>query len=143
MRINEIILEDLGMEPSGAIEDEAESRGDSALIDALEWLRHEAEQTSAVTPRVAVDTVIERVRDIPGNEGFNYALLDAAIKSNDTIKGMIKGTPKDDPKTGKKYIYLSPPENTTDESDPLGAGTAPAGDPTKIVQKMANRAAGK
>ena len=124
------------------IEDEAETRGDAALITVLEWLRNEAEASSAVTPRVAVDTVIERVRDIPGNEAFNFAALDAAYKSNDTIKSLIKGI-KDDEKTGGKYVYLAPPENTVDDTDPLGAGTAPKGDPSKIVQKMANRAASK
>jgi hypothetical protein len=138
MRINEIILESFGM--NEMIEDEAETRGDSALITVLEWLRNEAEASSAVTPRVAVDTVIERVRDIPGNEAFNFAALDAAFKSNDTIKSLIKSI-KDDEKTGGKYIYLAPPENTVDDTDPLGAQTAPKGDPTKIVQKMANRAA--
>jgi hypothetical protein len=140
MRINEIIFESFNMNEN--IEDEAESRGDAALITVLEWLRNEAEASSAVTPRVAVDTVIERVRDIPGNEAFNFAALDAAFKSNDTIKSLVKAI-KDDEKTGGKYIYLAPPENTVDDGDPLGADTAPKGDPTKIVQKMANRAAAK
>jgi len=140
MRIRDIILEsDLEFE---AIEDEADTRGDSALITALEWLRHEATQSSAVTPRVKVDTVIERVRAIPGNEAFNYAALEAANEHNDTVKSLIKDI-KDDEKTGAKYIYLALPENTIDNSDPLGAQDAPAGDPSKIVSKMANRAASK
>jgi hypothetical protein len=139
MRINEIIFEDF---QSSAIEDEAETRGDSALITALEWLRHEAEESSAVTPRVAVDTVIDRVRAIPGNEAFNFAALDAAFKSNDTIKSLIKGI-KDDPHSGGKYVYLALPENQIDDSDPLGAQGAPKGDPSKIVSQMANRAATK
>lgn len=137
-------FDDLGgdhnTEPS-AIEDEADSRGDAALITALEWLRNEAEESNAVTPRVAVDTVIERVRAIPGNEAFNFAALDAAFKSNDTIKSLIKGI-KDDNKSGTKYVYLAPPENTVDDSDPLGAGSAPKGDSSKIVSNMAKRAAG-
>lgn len=139
MRISEIIFEDEELLNS-SIEDEAETRGDSALVTALEWLRHEAEESNAVTPRVAVDTVIERVRAIPGNEAFNFAALDAAYKSNDTIKGLVKGI-KDDPHTGGKYVYLAPPENSVDDTDPLGAQTAPKGDPSKIVSKMANRAA--
>ena len=97
MRIRDIIAE--SFIENEAIEDEAETRGDSALITVLEWLRHEAEQSAAVTPRVAVDTVIERVRDIPGNEAFNFAALDAAFKSNDTVKGLIKAI-KDDPLEG-------------------------------------------
>ena len=137
MRISEIIFEDLA---GGAIEDEAETRGDSALLTALEWLRTEAEAASAVTPRVAVDTVINRVRNIPGNEAFNFAALDAAFKSNDAVKSLIKSI-KDDTHTGGKYIYLSPPESEVDDSDPLGADSAPKGDPTKIVSKMAARAA--
>lgn len=138
MRISEIILEDY--EQSSAIEDEADSRGDSALITALEWLRHEATESSAVTPRVKVDTVIERVRAIPGNEAFNFAALDAAYDHNETVKGLIKDI-KDDEKTGSKYIYLSLPENTVDEPTPDSEqGTDPAAS-AKIVSKMASNAA--
>jgi hypothetical protein len=139
MRINEIILEDTFGIPNEAIEDEAETRGDSALITSLEWLRHEAEQSNAITPRVAVDTVIDRVRAIPGNEAFNFAALDAAFKSNESVKALVKGI-KDDPHTGGKYVYLAPPENTVDDTDPLGADSAPAGDPAKIVSRMADKA---
>ena len=140
MRIREVILEsDVEFE---AIEDEADSRGDAALITALEWLRNEAEQSSAVTPRVKVDTVIDRVRAIPGNEAFNFAALDSAHEHNDTVKSLIKDI-KDDDKTGAKYIYLALPENTVDDTDPLGAQTAPAGDPSKVVSQMAKRAASK
>ena len=140
MRIRDIILEsDLEFE---AIEDEAETRGDSALITALEWLRHEAQESNAVTPRVAVDTVIQRVRGIPGNEAFNYAALEGAKEHNDAVKSLIKDI-KDDPKTGAKYIYLALPENTIDDSDPLGAEIAAPGDPAKVVSSMAKRAASK
>ena len=140
MRIRDIIREDIAS--TSAIEDEAETRGDSALITVLEWLRNEAESSSAVTPRVAVDTVIDRVRGIPGNEAFNFAALEAAHEHNDTVKSLIKDI-KDDAKTGSKYIYLALPENTIDDTDPLGADSAPKGDPAKIVSKMANHAAGK
>ena len=138
MRIRDIILEsDLG-----AIEDEADTRGDAGLITSLEWLRNEAANSGAVTPRVAVDTVIERVRSIPGHEAFNFASLDAAYKHNESIKSLIKDI-KDDEHSGVKYVYLALPENTVDDTDPLGAQSAPAGDPSKIVSKMANRAATK
>lgn len=140
MRIRDIILEsDLEFE---AIEDEADSRGDSALITTLEWLRNEATQSSAVTPRVKVDTVIERVRAIPGNEAFNYAALEAANEHNNVVKSLIKDI-KDDDHTGSKYIYLALPEDQIDDSDPLGAQGAPAGDPAKVVSSMAKRAANK
>jgi hypothetical protein len=140
MRIRDIILEsDLVDE---VIEDEADSRGDEALITTLEWLRHEATDSSAVTPRVKVDTIIDRVRAIPGNEAFNYAALEAAHDHNDTVKSLIKDI-KDDEKSGTKYVYLALPENTIDNTDPLGAQGAPAGDPSKIVSKMASRAATK
>ena len=141
MRITEIIRESLDIVDE-VIEDEADSRGDSALITTLEWLRNEAQTSGAVTPRVKVDTVIERVREIPGNEAFNYAALEAAHEHNDTVKSLIKDI-KDDEKSGSKYVYLSLPENTIDPEDPLGAQGAPAGDPSKIVSKMATRAAAK
>jgi hypothetical protein len=146
MRIKEIVLEsedypefDLETNP---IEDEADTRGDASLITALEYLRNEAEQSNAVTPRVKVDTVIKRVRNVPGNEAFNYAALDKAQKDNDVVKGMIKRI-EDDPHTGEKYVYLAPAENTVDDSDPIGANTAQAGDPSKVVSQMAKRAATK
>ena len=139
MRIRDIILEsDLEFE---AIEDEADTRGDSALITALEWLRHEAQESSAVTPRVKVDTVIERVRAIPGNEALNYAALEAANNHKDTVKSLIKDI-KDDDKTGAKYIYLALPENTVDNEDPLASADVNP-DSANIVSKMANRAATK
>ena len=141
MRISEIIQESLDIVDE-VIEDEADSRGDAALITALELLRNEAQHSGAVTPRVKVDTVIERVREIPGNEGFNYAALEAAHEHNDTVKSLIKDI-KDDEKSGSKYVYLTLPENTIDPEDPIGAQGAPAGDPSKIVSKMANRAAAK
>ena len=141
MRIRDIILEDPQMEFE-AIEDEADTRGDSALITALEWLRHEATNSNAVTPRVKVDTVIERVRAIPGNEAFNYAALEAANEHNETVKSLIKDI-KDDDKTGAKYIYLALPEDTIDDSDPIGAQDAAPGDPAKVVSSMAKRAASK
>jgi hypothetical protein len=140
MRIRDIILEsDLEFE---AIEDEADTRGDSALITVLEWLRNEAQQSSAVTPRVKVDTVIERVRDIPGNEAFNYAALEAAHEHNDVVKTLIKDI-KDDDKTGSKYIYLALPENTIDAADPLSVDAGVSADSSKVVSSMAKRAAGK
>lgn len=141
MRIRDIILEDAQIEFE-AIEDEADTRGDSALITALEWLRHEATQSSAVTPRVKVDTVIERVRAIPGNEAFNYAALEAANEHNETVKSLIKDI-KDDEKTGAKYIYLALPENTVDDSDLLNADAGVQADNAKVVSSMAKRAANK
>jgi hypothetical protein len=139
MRIRDIILEDPQLEFE-AIEDEADTRGDSALITALEWLRHEATNSNAVTPRVKVDTVIERVRNIPGNEAFNYAALEAANEHNETVKSLIKDI-KDDEKTGAKYIYLALPENTVDSSDPLNVDAGVKADNAKVVGSMAKRAA--
>jgi hypothetical protein len=141
MRASEIILESAEIVDE-VIEDEAESRGDSALITTLEWLRNEAEKSNAVTPRVKVDTIINAVRNIPGNEAFNFAALDAAHQHNDSIKSLIKDI-KDDEKTGTKYVYLAPPESELDSSDPLGAETAAPGDPAKVVSSMAKRAASK
>ena len=144
MKIREIIFEDLDGASSPDIEDEADSRGDGALITTLEWLRTEAEKSRAVTPRVAVDTVIDRVRAIPGNEAFNFAALDAAFKSNDSVKNLVKKI-EDDTHSGTKYIYLQPPESQPPSEDDLGMPGTDAGgaDSSKIVSKMAARAAGK
>jgi hypothetical protein len=140
MRIRDIILESELVDE--VIEDEAETRGDSALITTLEWLRNEANQSNAVTPRVKVDTVINQVRNIPGNEAFNFAALDAAYQHNESVKALVKDI-KDDEKTGAKYVYLAPAESELDNTDPIGAKAAPAGDPSKVVSSMAKRAASK
>jgi hypothetical protein len=139
MRIKDIILE--SFIENEVIEDEADTRGDAALITALEWLRNEAQQSSAVTPRVKVDTVIERVRAIPGNEAFNYAALESAKEHNEVVKSLIKDI-KDDEKTGSKYIYLALPENTIDPADPLSVDAGVSSDSSKVVSSMAKRAAG-
>ena len=131
MRIRDIILEDSQIEFE-AIEDEADTRGDSALITALEWLRHEATESNAVTPRVKVDTVI----------AFNYAALEAANDHNDTVKSLIKDI-KDDEKTGAKYIYLALPENTVDDTDPLNVDSDVQADNARVVSSMAKRASTK
>jgi len=145
MRIRDIIFEDdLGLDP---IEDEADTRGDEALITVLYGLRDEAAVSNAVTPRVSINAVIDRVASIPGNEAFNYTLLVNAMNDNETVKKLVKGKPEDDPKTGKKYIYLQPADSIIggdeDPSDPLGAADAPAGDPSKTVDGMAKRALAK
>jgi hypothetical protein len=146
MRISEIILEDDSMFDNG-IEDEAHSRGDEALMTTLELLRNEAENSNAVTPRVAVDTVIQRVQMIPGNEAFNYTLLDNAIADNEAIKAMVRGKPEDDPKTGKKYLYLTPAESSMEEPtvDDGNGNQVPAdvADTTRTVGGMAKRALAK
>ena len=139
MRIRDIIVESEFDDPMSAIEDEADSRGDSALITTLEWLRHEAEKSNAVTPRVKVDTILNRVRSIPGNEQFNFAALEAAKDHNETIKTLIKDI-KDEEKTGEKYVYLAPPENELQSEPTDGQGTDPVAS-AKIVSKMASNAA--
>jgi len=144
MRINEIIFEsedypEFDSEVNSPIEDEADTRGDASLITALEYLRNEAEQSNAVTPRVKVDTVINRVRAMPGNEAFNYAALDKAQKDNETVKSMIKRI-EDDTHTGDKYVYLAPAENTVDTGGD-GATDLDNDKSSKIVSSMAKRAA--
>jgi hypothetical protein len=135
---------DAGVSP---IEDEAEQRGDYALITTLEWLRHEAEESEAVTPRIAVDTVIERVQNIPGNEAFNFAALDAAFKTNPAVKSLIKSI-KDDSKNGTKYIYLTRSEDQIDEPESESGDSDEDGEKSKedssnIVKDMAKRASKK
>jgi hypothetical protein len=108
----------------------------------LEFLRNQAAESGAVTPRVKVDTVIDRVRAIPGNEQFNYASLDKAKNDNDTVKNMIKNI-DDDPKTGAKYVYLTPPESEVDNTEGgMGDGGSIDSDKANnIVSKMAKHAA--
>ena len=140
MKINEIIFEaDFGIEDS--IEDEADSRGDTTLITVLEWLRNEAARSGAVTPRVKVDTVINRVRNIPGGEAFNFAALDAAYSSNATVKSLSKSI-KDDDKSGMKYVYLSSSESESEGAEAENEDDERhAAQNEKVVGQMAKRAA--
>jgi hypothetical protein len=144
MKINEIIKESADypeFDIDDPIEDEADSRGDSDLIDALEFLRNQEMHTNAVTPRVKVDTVIRRVWALQGNEAFNFAALDAAKKDNEAVKNIIKDI-KDDPQTGKKYVYLNPPENTVGTAKPDDSDVDISAEKSdKIVKSMAKRAA--
>ena len=143
MKVNEIIFESDFDYEEDSIEDEAESRGDAALITVLEWLRNEAAQSGAVTPRVKVDTIINRVKNIPGGEAFNFAALDAAYSSNDSVKSMIKSI-KDDDKSGVKYVYLSSSESESEGAQAENEDDErQAAQNDKVVGGMAKRAAAK
>jgi hypothetical protein len=139
MRIREIILEDFETMDE-VIQDASERPEYAVLISTLENLRSQAGEKD--TPRIEANKLIDIVKNIPGGEGFNQALLDSAYKDNETVKGLIKSV-KVDPHNGVNYVNLAPNEQYLDTQDPLGADSAPAGDPSKIVSKMANRAASK
>ena len=139
MRINEIIVESTELDE---IVQDASVRPEYAiLISALENLRNN-EIDGKDTPRIEATRLIDMVKHIPGAEGFNQALLDAAFKDNETVKSLVKNI-KVDPHDGVNYVNLAPAENQIDPGDPLGAQGAPKGDPSNIVSKMANRAATK
>jgi hypothetical protein len=137
MRFAEIIKEDSGL--GAMIEDEAETRGDSVLATALEELRNRAHGHSV--PRVRVDSLVNLVKRLPGGESFNAESLEAARKSNETIKNLITDI-KDD-ENGVKYVYLATfsDDGFGDEATP-GAGEAGQTAPEKTVSSMANRALG-
>jgi len=147
MRIKEVILEsdDYGLGLESSIEDEADSRGDNYLLDVLYTLRNEAAESDAITPRVSVKTIIDRVREIPGNEAFNYTLLVNAMNDNTAVKNLVKGKPQDDPKTGDKYVYMKPADSEIGPEDTSTgeAGSMDAEANQKTVQSMADRALAK
>lgn len=135
MRAKEFIYEAI----DDIIEDEADTRGDRNLADALSSLRNKSHETHEV-PMVRVDSLINMVRNLPGTEMFNVENLMDAYKTNDTIKNLIKDIK--DNKDGIKYVYLMPfadsPEST--ELDAMG-GTIT--NPEKTIDSMAKRALAK
>jgi len=138
MRFSEIVTEDSGF--GGIIEDEAETRGDAVLATALEELRNRAH--GHTVPKVRVDALVNLVKRLPGGEMFNAEALEAARKSNDTIKNLVADI-KDD-ENGVKYVYLAPfSDDPFGDETADGASAAGQTAPEKTVAGMANRALGK
>jgi len=137
MRYSEIIAEDSGI--SGIIEDEAETRGDSVLLTALEELRNRAHGHSV--PRVRVDSLVNLIKRLPGGEMFNADALEGARKSNEAVKNLIADI-KDD-ENGVKYVYLTKfNDDEFSDSETPGTDTGAQTAPEKTVASMANRALG-
>lgn len=137
MRINEVILESSF---DDIIEDDADDRGDSNLITALEFLRNRA-GNSHLVPKVRADALINMVQNT-GHPEFNFAALDASFKSNDKVKNLIKKI--EDDQNGVKYVYLVSIDPMVDTSE-VGDGAGPEGStqPEKTVDSMAKRALSK
>jgi hypothetical protein len=122
------------------IEDDADTRGDANLITALEFLRNRAGNNHLV-PKVRADALINMVQNT-GHPEFNFAALDAAYKSNDTVKNLIKSIDDDD--RGTKYVFLNSVDPAVDTSGGEGEEGGPElTQPEKTVSSMASRALGK
>jgi len=140
MRATEFIYEAFGDMDDG-IEDEADVRGDSNLADVLETLRNQAHDTHDV-PMIRVDSLINRVRSLPGTEMFTVENLMDAYKSNETIKNLVKDIK--DNKDGVKYLYLTTFADDPDSGDTqLGAAGGAVSNPEKTIDSMAKRAAAR
>jgi hypothetical protein len=138
MRFHEIVKEDSGL--SGIIEDEAEIRGDSVLVTALEELRNRAH--GHAVPRIRVISLVNLVRRLPGGEMFNVDALESARKSNEAVKNLVADI-KDD-ENGEKYVYLTPfsDDEFSDTEEPGNGDTVGKTAPEKTVSGMASRALG-
>jgi sulfur relay (sulfurtransferase) DsrC/TusE family protein len=132
MRFAELIRESV-------VEDEADSRGDVALIDRLEFLRNRDHVKTHMVPRVRVDALIQLVQKQPGHEQFNLQGLEQAYKTNPAVKNIIKDI-KDDEKTGIKYVYLAQFGDETDAGEMAPISGGPTMDPQAVVGSMAKRA---
>lgn len=146
MRLSEFVTESSGL--GGMIEDEAESRGDSVLLTALEELRNRAHGHSV--PRVRVDALVNLIKRLPGGEMFNAEALENARKSNEAVKNLIADIKDDevhDPNVGGtsivKYVYLTPFDDDPFSSEGDGGTKAGQTAPEKTVSGMASRALGK
>lgn len=146
MRLREFVTESSGL--GGMIEDEAESRGDSVLLTALEELRNRAHGHSV--PRVRVDALVNLIKRLPGGEMFNAEALENARKSNEAVKNLIADIKDDevhDPAAGGtsivKYVYLTPFEDDPFSDSEAGSEKVGQTAPEKTVSGMANRALSK
>mgnify|MGYP000087134590 CR=1 FL=1 len=139
MRFREFVTESSGL--GEIIEDEAETRGDSVLVTALEALRNRAH--GHTVPKVRVDALVNLIKKLPGGEMFNAEALDRARKSNDAVKNLVTDI-KDD-ENGVKYVYLATfsDDGFSDESEAGDGETGAMTAPEKTVSGMANRALSK
>ena len=149
MRARDFIIEaddSLGLEmDTDGIEDHADVRGDSILVDQLVYLQNRASEMGHSVPRVSVKTLINQVRNA-GAEMFNAKVLKDAYSQNDSVKNLIKNIEPDE--NGEEYVYLEPyDDSVTGDNDGGDAGMADAGlgdadKENKTVAAMASRAAG-
>lgn len=119
------------------VEDEADARGDSNLISALNFLQNKSTGTHLV-PKIRVDALINMVQNT-GLPQFNLESLLDAFKTNDTVKNLIKDIKDDD--NGTKYVYLQSAEDNF-AAQP-GDMSVPRTPPEKIVGSMAKSALAK
>lgn len=120
------------------IEDEAETRGDSNLANALESWRNQVHGTHKI-PRIRVDTLVKIMRKMPGSEMFTIENLMDAYKDNEVIKNLVKEIKDDD--NGIKYVYL---KTFADEPETGDTSLSQTSDeivsPEKTIDSMAKRA---
>jgi hypothetical protein len=136
MRYTEFVVESSGI--GAMIEDEADARGDSVLLTALDELRNRAH--GHMVPRVRADSLINLIKKLPGGEMFNAEALENARKSNEAVKNLITDI-KDD-ENGVKYVYLKTfDDDGFGDTEEIG-DTAGETAPEKTVSQMANRALG-
>lgn len=123
------------------IEDEADERGDADLLTTLSYLQSQSAGKHLV-PRIRVDSLVNMINMHQSDEAvpFTAKSLEDAFKTNDQVKNFIANI-KDDEKTGSKYVYLKRiddgPEGGVGDD---GLGGPSAGEPEKIVSKMADKA---
>jgi len=119
------------------VEDEADDRGDTNLISALNFLQGKSTGTHLV-PKIRVDALINMVQNT-GLPQFNLQSLVDAFKTNDVVKNLIKDIKDDD--NGTKYVYLQSKEN--EFAAQPGDMNVPRTPPEKIVGSMAKSALAK
>ena len=116
----------------------SDARGDMDLITTLEFLRIQSEGKHLV-PRVRVDSLINMVNMHNDGESFGNASLMNAFKTNQVVKNLIADI-KDDERTGIKYVYLKPIDNSDDLEGSADDAEAVKSEPEKVVAKMADKA---
>lgn len=120
------------------IEDEAETRGDKNLANALESWRNQVHGTHKI-PRIRVDTLVKIMRKMPGTEMFTIENLMAAYKDNETVKNLVKEIKED--ADGIKYVYLKTFADEPETGDDmLGQAAGEIANPEKTIDLMAKRA---
>ena len=72
----------------GVIEDEADARGDAALLTTLEVLRNQSAGKHLV-PRVQANTLINIVNNQGTEQGYTLKSLLDAYKTNEAVKNLV------------------------------------------------------
>jgi len=133
MRIREI-AED------GETDNTDTNTADADLITTLEFLRNRA-HNKKLTPVISTQSLINMVKNIGGNEFFNYENLLSAQEQNPAVGEIVKNIDQD--KVTLNGFGDETDADAVDQQEADKEHTGPTPDPQKVVGSMAKKALSK